>query len=276
MIGLLLPHRPGRIRQVLRWILVSVGGWCCIMANPTTAAAIALVIMLYVFFLRQKSLLPMLDAALVALALLIVTAYLIDGGITGLVISTVNSAKMEILLGGRARGVSHVSDRLARHQSLATRYRVLVAIAFLLSILVGSTHKLLLSLALAAVLIVTIAIALPGTDPISIEPSTLFLVPAFTCLGAMFYREGLVLRAQTPTEHRSSAKLFGPAAPARTGHCWQLLAHRCEGRLCWMQLYGLVSFLRINGADTVSVASLDYVFDQENPLFARLEAFLRI
>jgi ATP phosphoribosyltransferase len=41
------------------------------------------------------------------------------------------------------------------------------------------------------------------------------------------------------------------------------------------QLYGLVSFLRTNGADTVSVASLDYVFDRENPLFARLEAFLR-
>jgi len=41
------------------------------------------------------------------------------------------------------------------------------------------------------------------------------------------------------------------------------------------QLYGLVSFLRTNGADTVSVASLDYVFDRENPLFARLETFLR-
>jgi len=41
------------------------------------------------------------------------------------------------------------------------------------------------------------------------------------------------------------------------------------------QLYGLVSFLRTGGADTVSVASLDYVFDRENPLFARLEAFLK-
>ena len=40
------------------------------------------------------------------------------------------------------------------------------------------------------------------------------------------------------------------------------------------QLYALSSFLRENGADTVSVASLDYVFDRENPLFARLQAFL--
>jgi ATP phosphoribosyltransferase len=40
------------------------------------------------------------------------------------------------------------------------------------------------------------------------------------------------------------------------------------------QLYALGSFLRDHGAETVSVASLDYVLDRENPLFARLEAFL--
>jgi ATP phosphoribosyltransferase len=39
-------------------------------------------------------------------------------------------------------------------------------------------------------------------------------------------------------------------------------------------LYGLASFLRRHGADTVSVASLDYVFDRANPLFAKLEAAL--
>lgn len=41
------------------------------------------------------------------------------------------------------------------------------------------------------------------------------------------------------------------------------------------QLYALGSFLRANGAETVSVASLDYVLDRENPLFAQLEGFLR-
>ena len=41
------------------------------------------------------------------------------------------------------------------------------------------------------------------------------------------------------------------------------------------QLYALGSFLRDHGAETVSVASLDYVLDRDNPLFARLEAFLR-
>ena len=41
------------------------------------------------------------------------------------------------------------------------------------------------------------------------------------------------------------------------------------------QLYGLSSFLRQHGADTVSVVSLDYVMDRENPLFAKLAAFLQ-
>jgi ATP phosphoribosyltransferase len=40
------------------------------------------------------------------------------------------------------------------------------------------------------------------------------------------------------------------------------------------QLYALGSFLRDHGAETVSVASLDYVFDRDNPLFAKLQAFL--
>jgi ATP phosphoribosyltransferase len=41
------------------------------------------------------------------------------------------------------------------------------------------------------------------------------------------------------------------------------------------QIYALGSFLRAHGADTVSVASLEYVLDRENPLFAKLKAFLQ-
>ena len=40
------------------------------------------------------------------------------------------------------------------------------------------------------------------------------------------------------------------------------------------KLYALVSFLREHGAEAVSVASLDYVFDRADPLFARLQTFL--
>jgi ATP phosphoribosyltransferase len=40
------------------------------------------------------------------------------------------------------------------------------------------------------------------------------------------------------------------------------------------QVYGLASFLRENGAQAVSVADIDYVFAQDNPLFEKLEAGL--
>jgi ATP phosphoribosyltransferase len=40
------------------------------------------------------------------------------------------------------------------------------------------------------------------------------------------------------------------------------------------QIYALASFLRVHGADTVSVASLEYVLDRDNPLYAKLDAFL--
>ncbi|WP_439406529.1 hypothetical protein ACNJX9_34590 [Bradyrhizobium sp. DASA03076] len=198
MIGLLLADRPGRIRQFSGWFLVGVGGWCCFMARPTTAAALALVVMLYVIVLRRTSLLPMLAAALVALALVIITGHLIGGGITGLVARTVNGAEAIMLLGA-GHEVSHIFriDWLATSRSQLA-IAVLLATALLFSILMRSTLDLLSQLALIAALIVTITIAVLGTDPISIKPSTLFLVPAFACAGATLYREGMVLRSQAP------------------------------------------------------------------------------
>ncbi|MGO4712384.1 ATP phosphoribosyltransferase [Bradyrhizobium sp. 2TAF24] len=40
------------------------------------------------------------------------------------------------------------------------------------------------------------------------------------------------------------------------------------------QIYALATFLRVHGADTVSVASLEYVLDRDNPLYTKLDAFL--
>ncbi|MBB4365290.1 hypothetical protein GGD65_006356 [Bradyrhizobium sp. CIR18] len=197
MIGLLLADRPGRMRQVLGAIQVGVGGWCCFMARPTTASAIAFVVILYVVAFRRKAMLPLLGAALVALALLTVTAYLIEDGVIGMVTRMVNSAKMEILL-----GAGHDLSLMFRIDwFVTTRSQLAIAVAMatalLLSIVMGAAHKLLPSLGLAAVLILTIAIALLGPHGISVEPSTVFLVSAFACLGVMFYREGVVLRTQT-------------------------------------------------------------------------------
>ncbi|UQR61347.1 hypothetical protein LRP30_31010 [Bradyrhizobium sp. C-145] len=208
MIGLLLAERQETASQVLGAILVGVSGWCCFMAKPTTAAAIALVVILYVVILRRKSLLHMLGAALVAFTLLVSTAYLLDGGIIGLVSRMVNSVKLEATLGS-----GHDMSGILRIDALATSrsqvaMAVIMAVGLLLGVLIGDTQKLLISIALIAALIITLAIALLQIDPISVEPSLLFLAPAFACLGAMFYRRGLIVRIQTPSSTALTLTFF--------------------------------------------------------------------
>ena len=63
---------------------------------------------------------------------------------------------------------------------------------------------------------------------------------------------------------------FGVVAPFGGPSSSGMLTLHCPPA----QLYALGSFLRTHGANTVSIASLDYVLDRENPLFGRLEAFL--
>lgn len=63
---------------------------------------------------------------------------------------------------------------------------------------------------------------------------------------------------------------FGVVAPFGGPTSSGMLTLHCPP----VQLYSLGSFLRANGAETVSVGSLDYVMDRENPLFAKLDAFL--
>jgi ATP phosphoribosyltransferase len=63
---------------------------------------------------------------------------------------------------------------------------------------------------------------------------------------------------------------FGVVAPFGGPTSSGMLTLHCPAE----QFYALGSFLRTHGADTVSVASLEYVLARENPLFASLEAFL--
>lgn len=253
MIGLVLAERPGRIRQVLAAILVGLGGWCCFMAKPTTAATIGIVVMTYVAIFNRKSLLPILGAALVALALLTVTAYLIDRGITGLITRMVNSAGVEIVL-----GAGHEMSRIFRIDWLAssrTQFAVAVLAAIsLLSTLIGFTQKLIPSLALAAIVTATTAIALLGTDPIYIKRSALFLVPAFTCLGVIFYREGLVLRTQTLATLALALIFLGLPhlfALGTNGNYW---TGGSDAALFWM--LAVVAFLSPLAQEGRSVATL--------------------
>jgi ATP phosphoribosyltransferase len=64
--------------------------------------------------------------------------------------------------------------------------------------------------------------------------------------------------------------LFGVVAPFGGPTSSGMLTLHCPPQ----HVAALASVLRGRGAETVSVAGLDYVFDRENPLFAKLEAGL--
>jgi ATP phosphoribosyltransferase len=61
---------------------------------------------------------------------------------------------------------------------------------------------------------------------------------------------------------------FGIATPYGGPTSSGMLTLHCPPK----EVYALASFLRDNGAETVAVGDLDYIFARENALFARLEA----
>jgi len=63
---------------------------------------------------------------------------------------------------------------------------------------------------------------------------------------------------------------FGVTTPFSRPTSSELLTLHCPPDA----VHGLASFLRQHGADTVTVASIDYVFTRDNPLFAKLVAAL--
>lgn len=63
---------------------------------------------------------------------------------------------------------------------------------------------------------------------------------------------------------------FGIAAPFGGPTSSGMLTLHCPPE----QVFGLANFLRENGAETVSIVEIDYVFSRENPLFEKLKAGL--
>jgi ATP phosphoribosyltransferase len=65
-------------------------------------------------------------------------------------------------------------------------------------------------------------------------------------------------------------KRFGVAAPFGGPTSSGMVTLHCPPT----QVHALATFLREKGADSVTVADIDYVFTRDNPLYAKLEAGL--
>ena len=69
---------------------------------------------------------------------------------------------------------------------------------------------------------------------------------------------------------KAAREQFGVAAPFGGPTASGMLTLHCPPK----HVHGLASFLREHGAEAVSVAALDYVYERDNPLYARLVAEL--
>lgn len=108
-IGVLLADKAASSRSSAGWILVGVGGWLSFMAKPSTAAALAVGVLICLVVSRRFSLRLFLLAVVVASGLLLLSAFLIDGSVSGFV--------KRLLLGveaGRLLGGGHTASGILR------------------------------------------------------------------------------------------------------------------------------------------------------------------
>ena len=80
-IGAVLAERSHHLRSCTGWLLIGLGGWLAFMAKPSTAFALAIVLSIYLLMSKKFSLRLLLLSISTAVALLIVSALLIDGSV---------------------------------------------------------------------------------------------------------------------------------------------------------------------------------------------------
>ena len=79
--GLILADRTTKPKSILGWALIAIGGWLTFMGKPTSAAALAVISAIYLLLSGEFRVKHILVVCALTLALLILSALLIDGSI---------------------------------------------------------------------------------------------------------------------------------------------------------------------------------------------------
>lgn len=82
-IGILHASRTPSVASTVGWVLIGVGGWLSFMAKPSSAAALAACVLLYLALTRKLGPKLLMQALPVTLAMLVLSALLIDGSLNG-------------------------------------------------------------------------------------------------------------------------------------------------------------------------------------------------
>jgi len=84
-IGLVLAQKKAHRASIVGWVLIGMGGWLAFMAKPSTALALATGVLIYIMLARKFSILMLALTGTCTLALLLVSALLIDGSVAGFI-----------------------------------------------------------------------------------------------------------------------------------------------------------------------------------------------
>ena len=165
--GMLLAERRDSPRSQIGWVLIGVGGWMAFLAKPTTAAALGVVVLVYLAWSGKLRLGGFAITVLVAVALCVITAFAIDGSLLRFADRLLAASKQ-----GRLLGAGHTllkSFRLddyrfdyAARQAFAWAVMFIGGTAFLLSSQSILARLLAVGLSLSAlVAIVAIVLGIP-------------------------------------------------------------------------------------------------------------------
>lgn len=191
--GMLLAEPQGSARTLVGWLLVGVGGWITFMAKPTTAAALAVLVIVYLVGSGKLRAGRLALAAGTAIALCAVTALVIDGSLMVFVDRLRRASEQVRLLGaGHTLTKSWRFDTFkldyASRQTIAWTVMFVGGTAFLLSgrrFLARSLAMLLAFAAFAANLVVVLGIPEKPTEFGEFQHLMLLAIPLTMMLLAL-------------------------------------------------------------------------------------------
>ena len=114
--GMVLAEKEATRSSLAGWVVMGLAGWLAYMAKPTTAAALAMVVLAYLLAARKVNGRLLGLAAAVAIAGLLATALVIDGSIAAHVSRLEHGAEMLRLL-----DAGHTLSNLVRVEGAASR-----------------------------------------------------------------------------------------------------------------------------------------------------------
>ncbi|WP_186424844.1 hypothetical protein [Cupriavidus metallidurans] len=206
--GMLLAERDRNPRSQFGWMLIGVGGWMAFMAKPTTAAALGLLVLIYLAWARKLRASRLALALSVSIVLCAITAFAIDGSLM-LFVDRLRAASEQ----ARLLGAGHTFSKVFRlddfrfdypaRQALAWAVMFVGGAAFLLSArnMLARLLALVLALsALAAIAVIVLGIPEKPTEYGEFQHLVLLAVPLAILVLAVLL-SGRELAAEIPRRH---------------------------------------------------------------------------